>query len=95
MTCIFCSKITKWGIIYQNQHLVGGFRNAKSCCNYPQHVKNETRVFLKELKDWINETPPDNIDEVDDFDMMIFYGLDNLDHQKDIIHQNQMPLVKV
>ena len=27
--CIFCDKVTKWGIYRHKQHLVGGYRNAK------------------------------------------------------------------
>ena len=29
--CIFCDKVTKWGIYRHKQHLVGGYRNAKKC----------------------------------------------------------------
>ena len=48
--CIFCDKVTKGGIYRHKQHLVSGYRNAKKCRKYSEHVREEMEEYMSSKK---------------------------------------------
>ncbi|XP_052208194.1 uncharacterized protein LOC127811998 [Diospyros lotus] len=59
----FCRKVTKCGIFRAKQHLVGGFRNTKSCPKCPLSVKEEIEEYMQKKK---NNRDERNIASLDD-----------------------------
>ena len=53
--CKFCRKVTKCGIFRAKQHLVGGFKNTKTCPKYPPSVKQEIGEYMQKKKNGRDE----------------------------------------
>lgn len=50
VTCLFCNKVSKGGIIEGKKHQIGGFRNVKACSLCPQDVKDKLKAFIIKQK---------------------------------------------
>ena len=62
-TCKFCRKVIKGGI-FQAKHLVGGFRNTKTCLKCTPSVKQKIEEYMQKKKDDKDER---NMAPLDDF----------------------------
>ncbi|XP_059633699.1 uncharacterized protein LOC132276330 [Cornus florida] len=68
VTCNFCAKVTKGGIYWAKQHLVGGYRNVSACTRCPSSVREEIKEYMskkKEEKEQMNLLLSDEINFID------------------------------
>ena len=95
-TCKFCHKVTKGGIFWVKQHLVGGFRNTKVCPKYPPSVKQEIGEYMQKKKNYRDKQNMALLD--DDFQFGEGYDDDNElppQSRKDLIYLPKVEAVLV